>query len=134
MCYAQTQNSTNQTEDEARRAALVAALERSQSEVKASRRYIDELKAQVKSKEDRINALDKRDEKRVEIQESLQGQITDLKEAIAAQKDALKIKEDESDYLKKELKKLQKKLKSSHTREKIFAGTTALLFLFLLLK
>lgn len=131
-CFAQTQNSIN--EDEQRRLQLVAALERAQTEVKAARKYVDGLKEQVKLKERQIDALNKRDEKRVEIQSALERQIDDLKNAVAAQKEALKIKQDEADYLQKEIKKLQKKLKSSHTREKIFGATTAILFLLLIFK
>ena len=82
----------------------------------------------------RIDALNKRDEKRVEIEKSLNAEISNLRAAIEEQKSALKVKEDEVGYLKKELSKVQKKLNSSHTREKVLVVTTIVLFLLQLLK
>lgn len=125
-------NST-QTED-ARRSELIGALERAQTEVRAGRKYIDGLKEQVKSKQQLIDALNRRDVKRVEIEKSLQSEIDNLRLAIGQQKSALKIKVDEVDYLKKQLTKVEKKLKNSHTREKVLVVTTFVLFLLQLLK
>lgn len=131
--FSQGTGSSSKT-DEQRRIALVNALERAQDEVVAGRKYIDGLKEQVKSKEVRIDALNKRDEKRVEIEKSLNAEISNLRAAIEEQKSALKVKEDEVGYLKKELSKVQKKLNSSHTREKVLVVTTIVLFLLQLLK
>lgn len=133
MSCQQTSNST-QNNDEERRAALVQALERAQTEVRAGRKYIEGLKEQVRSKESLIERLDARDAVRVKAQESLQAEVRDLQAAIASQKENLKIKEAETDYLKKELSKVNKKLRNAHTREKIFAGIAAALAAVLLLR
>lgn len=122
------------TNDEVRRIQLVAALERAQTEVKAARKFIEGLEASIKSKEKRIDELDRRDGKRVEIQNSLESEIKNLRAAVAEQKNALIVKQEESDYLKKELQKTQKKLKSSYKREKFLAGIAAVLAAILVLK
>lgn len=114
--------------------ALVSALERAQTEVRASRKLIDGLRDQVKSKENLIDKLNERDTVRVQVQASLQAEVKDLRAAIESQRATLKIKEAEADYLKGELSKANKKLKASHTREKIFAGIAAALAAFLLLR
>ena len=130
----QTPNSIQTTNDEVRRIQLVAALERAQTEVKAGRKFIDGLESQIRSKQAQIDQLNRRDAKRIEIQTSLEAEIANLRAAIAEQKNALKIKQDETDYLKKELQKTQKKLKSSYKREKFFAAIAAVLAAILVLK
>lgn len=129
-----SQQTASSTSDEARRSELVAALERAQGEVKAARLYIDGLKGQIKSKQARIDALDERDVARVKVQESLQAEVKDLLAAVASQKETIRIKTEEADYLKKELTKVNKKLKAAHTREKVLGGVAAVLLTLLLLR
>lgn len=128
----QTPSST--PNDDGRRAALVAALERTQTEVKAARRYIDGLNDQVKSKQALIDKLNERDGVRVAIQTQLEGEIKNLRLAIAETEEALRIKTDEAKYLKDQLAKTNRKLRNSHTREKIFAAVAAILAGVLVLK
>lgn len=133
MTFSQpTANSTDN--DAARRAELVAALERAQIEVRAGRKFIDGLEKQIELKQRQIDEFERRDAKRVEIQELLQKEINELRLAIKEQKNALRIKTEEADYAKKELDKTNRKLKSARTREKFLVGAAAILGAILILK
>lgn len=128
----QTENST-QTEDQ-RRVQLVEALERTQREVKAGRKLIDNLEEQVKSKEKLIKKHDERNEVQNQIIDSLKSEVSNLRMSLDSQKKALEIKQAEADYLKTELAKTQKKLKSSYKREKALVVVVAILTSLFLLK
>lgn len=127
----ETSNSTRT--DDAKRAALLSALERAQDEVAAGRKYIDALRAQVKSKQDLIEKLTERDAAREQVEKSLQKEVGELRAAIDEQKKTLQIKSDEVEYLKKELSKANKKLRAAHSREKFLVGAVGGLLLFVLL-
>lgn len=125
--FSQQTSSSTQSSDADRRAQLVAALERAQDEVHSARSYIASLEAQVKTKQDRIDALDQRDAARVEVQHSMEAEIANLKLAIESQKKDLAIKESEAEYLKKELSKANTKLATARRQRTIFAVVAATL-------
>lgn len=132
--FSQETSNSIQTDAEQRRVALINALERAQSEVVAGRKYIDELQTQVKSKQALIDKLVERDAARAQVEQSRQKEIAELRAAIDEQEKALQIRIDEVEYLKKELAKTQKKLRSSHRREKFLVAALGALALFLLHK
>lgn len=112
---------TAQTDEAARRVQLIQALERSQSEVLASRDLIGALKEQVESKEKLINSLNKKDELSQSAIKSLQYEIDSLRAAIDDAKKIMEIREKEVDILKKELDKTRKKLSRSRSISKYLA-------------
>lgn len=125
----QTPSST--TSDELR---LVAALERTQAEVKEGRKLIGAYKDQVKSLEKRLEKSGELNWANAKLRAELELQIAHYKAAIVELQSALKTRTEQAEYLKKELAKVNKKLRSSHTREKIFAGIAAILAAVLVLK
>jgi chromosome segregation ATPase len=126
--FSQTTADSTQTraDDEARRRQLIEALERAQDEVKASRKYIDALEAQVKSKQSIIEAQAKRQTLSDEAITSLQKEVEILKSVIAVQEKTIETDRNEIDYLKKELDKTNKKLKRSRSLNKyLIVGVAA---------
>lgn len=105
---------TNQAETDIRRTQLINALERAQSEVKASRKYIAGLEASIKSKQSVIDALGAKSDKQTEAIESLESELSLLKQATTEAKAALETRKQEVDFLKSELNKTREKL--SHAR------------------
>ena len=107
---------------------MVEALERAQDEVRASRKYIAGLEAQVNSKQSIIDAQSKRQTLADEAIFSLQKEIEILQKAIEGQKETIAIQEKESKYLKSELDKTNKKLKRSRSLNKyLIVGAAALI-------
>lgn len=133
----QTENSTptvtNQTDEQAR-IQLVGALERAQTEVKASRKYISGLKEQVAIKEARIKALNDKDALSAQAIAGLQSEIKNLRLAIAETEKAIKIRSDEVEQLKKDLNDTRKKLHRARTFAKYLTVTAAALAAALVLK
>lgn len=106
------------TNDADRRVLLIQALQRAQTEVVESRKYVDALEQQIRMKQERINALNILTEQNLALRQSLNLEIAQLQTAIASQQTQIKFNVAEIDYLKKELASVQKKYKKSLKREK----------------
>lgn len=135
--YAQMPNSTPTTSnqsDETIRLQLVGALERAQTEVKASRNYIKGLKEQVEVKEARIKALNAKDTLSAQAIAGLQSEIKNLRAAIGEAEQAIKIRSDEVVQLKKDLEKTRKKLHRARSLAKYLTVAAAALAAALFLK
>lgn len=135
----QTENSiptttSSQSEAEIVRLQLVNALERAQTEVKSSRNYIKGLKEQIEIKEARIKALNAKDELASQAINGLQSEIKNLRAAIGAAEQAIKIRSDEVAQLKKDLDKTRKKLHRARTLAKYLTVAAAALAAALFLK
>lgn len=109
-------------DDAARRTHLVQALERSQSEVTASRVLIDSLHEQVESKNKLIKAYKEKDEASGAAIISLQAERTNLRAAIVAEEKALSLQKEQVKYLNNQLEKTRGDLKKSRRFAKIFAA------------
>lgn len=120
--------------DELRRTQVVAALERSQAEVRESRKLIDLHREQIKALRAERSKLTELNETNEKLRVELDKQIGHLELAIVDLKSALKTKTEQAERLKSDLAKANKKLRRSHTREKILATVAAVLAGVLILK
>ncbi len=128
------QQSVPQPDAEITRVQLVNALERAQTEVKASRKLIDALNDQVEVKEARIKALNQKDELATAAIANLQSEIKNLRAAITEATAALKVQSDEVATLKKDLDKTRKKLKRARSLTKYVTVAAAALAGILIIK
>ncbi len=138
MFCQQTEPSTQS--DEARRAALVTALERAQDEVKAGRKYVDALKGQIATTQGQVDKLQARVAAGEQTAATLRAEIENKTATIDSLKARLQVKEGEVivltaniDQIKRELAKTKKKLTHAHLREKIFGTAAAVLLVLLFL-
>ncbi len=113
---------------------LVNALERAQTEVKSSRKYIDSLREQVDSKEARIAELNKKDALAAQAIESLQNEIANLKKAIEEATIVMETRSKEVAKLKADLDKTRKKLKRARAVEKYLTIAAAAILAAFILK
>lgn len=130
----QTPNSIPTTEAEIARLQLVNALERAQTEVKASRKLIAGLNEQIESKEARIKALNARDALSAQAIGGLQSEIKNLRAAAREAGNAIKIRSGEVEQLKRDLDKTRKKLHRSRAFVKYLTIAAAALAAALILK
>jgi predicted RNase H-like nuclease (RuvC/YqgF family) len=127
FCAVSTAAQTNTGADEIRRLQVVKALERSQTEVVASRRLVDEMVKQVESREAEITALRAKGALSARAISALQAETINLRVAIAAQEKAFNLRSKEVERLKKSL--ADSKRKHSHLRawSKFFGIAAAVL-------
>lgn len=92
------------------RVQLISALERAQSEVRASRKYVDALKQELAAKEAIIKRQSELAILSAEAVKSLQSETINLRAAIEAQERIIKTSEIEISELKKQRDATRKKL------------------------
>lgn len=133
FCFAANAQ-TKPSADEIQRIQLVNALERAQTEVKASRKLIDALEVQVDVKTSEIKALNEKDTLAQSAIVRLQSEINNLRAAITEAETALKLRADEVATLKKDLQKTRKKLHRARSLTKYLAAVAAALTVIVVIK
>lgn len=120
--------------DEIQRLRLVNALERAQSEVRISRKFVDSLKDQVESKEKIIKAQKDKDVLSSAAIAGLQTEIVNLRSAVVEAEKTLELRRVEVAELKSYLEKTRIKLNRARNLTKYLAIAAGVLAAIVIVK